>query len=61
METITKAALAKSIAGQQGISLGRAKLILSLVAAEMEMADETRYSLRTAGELEALVARKLAR
>ena len=59
---ITVPALAKEIAKQHGISQARARLILSIAAAELEIPATTKsYSLRLAGELEAIVARKQSR
>ncbi|ASR83202.1 hypothetical protein FDI29_gp32 [Arthrobacter phage Abidatro] len=60
-QMITVSALAKELANQHGISQARAKLILSIAAAELDIADAKSYSLRTAGELEAIVARKISK
>ncbi|UXE05177.1 hypothetical protein SEA_JAMUN_31 [Arthrobacter phage Jamun] len=57
METITRKELAKSVAAQHEISIPRAAMLVSIAAAELEL-EGTTYSLRTAGELEAIIARK---
>lgn len=60
METISRRELAKSIAAQHSISIPRAAMLVTIAAGELEL-EGTEYSLRTAGELEALIARKQAR
>ncbi|QOI67677.1 hypothetical protein SEA_ORCANUS_32 [Arthrobacter phage Orcanus] len=57
METVSRKELAKSVAAQHNISTPRAAMLVTIAAAELEL-EGTTYSLRQAGELEAIIARK---
>lgn len=57
--TVTRRQLVQAVAAQHGLSLPKAALTVSIAAAELELADATEFSARTAGELEAIAARKI--
>lgn len=58
MQTITRSDLIVEMAKLHKISKPKAALTVTLVCAELELT-ETAFSLRTAGEIEAIVARKI--
>lgn len=58
-DTVTRRELVQTVAAQHGISLPKAALTVSIAAAELELDKATEFSTRTAGELEAIAARKI--
>ncbi|UVK62571.1 hypothetical protein SEA_TAYLORSIPHT_32 [Arthrobacter phage TaylorSipht] len=60
MDTVSRKELAKSVAAQHEVSTPRAAMLVTIAAAELEL-EGTTYTARQAGELEAIIARKLSK